>query len=70
MENLTTLGVPENFSRNAQKLYTDISTSELVKLEQFLSTSEVKQGVNLAPVLFIFVIHAVSPRQEMGFHNS
>jgi hypothetical protein len=29
-------------------------------LEQFLSTSGVKQGDNLAPILFIFVIHAVS----------
>jgi hypothetical protein len=39
------------------------------KLEQFLSTSGVKQGDNLAPVLFIFVIHAgiQHSRQEMGF---
>jgi hypothetical protein len=32
------------------------STSELVRNLQFLSTSGVKQGDNLAPVLFIFVI--------------
>jgi hypothetical protein len=40
------------------------------KLEQFLSTSGVKQGDNLAPVLFIFVIHAVSNTLDKnGFHN-
>jgi hypothetical protein len=30
------------------------------KVEQFLSTSGVKPGDNLAPILFIFVINAVS----------
>jgi hypothetical protein len=47
-----------------KKLHTDVTISLRVgeKLEQFLSTSTsgVKQGDNLAPVLFIFVIHAVS----------
>jgi hypothetical protein len=49
-------------NRSAQKLYTDVTINLRVgeKLEQFLSTSGVKQGDNLAPVLFIFVIHAVS----------
>jgi hypothetical protein len=44
------------------KLYTDVTINLRVgeNLEQFLSTSGVKQGHNLAPVLFIFVIHAVS----------
>jgi hypothetical protein len=48
-------------NRSAQKLYTDVTINLRVgELEQFLSTSGVKQGDNLAPVLFIFVIHAVS----------
>jgi hypothetical protein len=56
---LTTLGVPESLI-SAQKLYTDtINLRVGEKLEQFLSTSGVKQGDNLAPVLFIFH-HAVS----------
>jgi hypothetical protein len=42
-------------------LKTDVTINLRVgELEQFLSTSGVKQGDNLAPVLFIFVIHAVS----------
>jgi hypothetical protein len=58
---LTTLGTRKH-DRSAQKLYTDVTINLRVgeKLEQFLSTSGVKQGDNLAPVLFIFVIHAVS----------
>jgi hypothetical protein len=45
-----------------QKLYTDVTINLRVgeKLEQFPSTSGVKQGDNLAPVLFIYVMHAVS----------
>jgi hypothetical protein len=55
---LTTLGVPESL---IEVLKTDVTINLRVgELEQFLSTSGVKQGDNLAPVLFIFVIHAVS----------
>jgi hypothetical protein len=56
------LGVPDNLIEALNKLYTDASINLRVgeNLEQFLSTSGVKQGGNLAPILFIFVIHAVS----------
>jgi hypothetical protein len=54
---LTTLGVPESLIEVLKKSCTRISTQSWW---QFLSTSGVKQGDNLAPVLFIFVIHAVS----------
>jgi hypothetical protein len=59
---LKILGVPDNLIEVLKKLYTDVTINLRVgeKLEQFLSTSGVKQGDNLAPVLFIFVIHAVS----------
>jgi hypothetical protein len=59
---LTVLGVPENMIEVLKKLYKDVTINLRVgeKLEQFLSTSGVKQGDNLAPILFIFVIHAVS----------
>jgi hypothetical protein len=59
---LTILGVPESMIEVLKKLYKDVTINLRVgeKLEQFLSTSEVKQGDNLAPILFIFVIHAVS----------
>ena len=59
---LKTLGVPESLIEVLKKLYTDVTINLRVgeSLEQFLSTSGVKQGDNLAPVLFIFVIHAVS----------
>jgi hypothetical protein len=57
-----TLGVPESLIEVLKKLYTDVTINFRVgdNLEQFLSTSGVKQGDNLAPILFIFVIHAVS----------
>jgi hypothetical protein len=57
---LTTLGYQKAIEM--LKMYTDVTINFRVgeKLEQFLSTSGVKQGDNLAPVLFIFVIHAVS----------
>jgi hypothetical protein len=51
--------VPEAES-SAQNADVTINLRVGEKLEQFLSTSGVKQGDNLAPVLFIFVIHAVS----------
>jgi hypothetical protein len=56
-----TLGVPESLIEVLKKLYTDVTINLRVgeKLEQFLSTSGVKQGDNLAPVLFIFVIHTL-----------
>jgi hypothetical protein len=59
---LTTLGVPESLIEVLKKLYTDVTINLRVgeKLAQFLSTSGVKEGDNLAPVLFIFVIHAIS----------
>jgi hypothetical protein len=59
---LKILGVPDNLIEVLQKLYTDVTINLRVgeKLEQFLSTSGVKQSDNLAPILFIFVIHAVS----------
>jgi hypothetical protein len=59
---LKILGVPDYLIEVLKKLYTDVTINLRVgeKLEQFLSTSGVKQGDNLAPVLFIFVIHAVS----------
>jgi hypothetical protein len=59
---LKILGVPDNLIMVLKKLYTDVTINLNVGeiLEQFLSTSGVKQGDNLAPILFIFVIHAVS----------
>jgi hypothetical protein len=59
---LKILGVPDNLIEVLKKLYTDFTINLRVgdKLEQFLSNSGVKQRDNLAPVLFIFVIHAVS----------
>jgi hypothetical protein len=62
MEDTHALGVPESIIEVLKKLYTDVTVNLRVgeKLEQFLSTSGVKQGDNLAPVLFIFVIHAES----------
>ncbi len=59
---LTILGVPDSLIVVLKKLYKDVTINLRVgeKLEKFLSTSGVKQGDNLAPVLFIFVIHAVS----------
>jgi hypothetical protein len=59
---LKILGVPDNLIMVLKKLYTDVTINLNVgeNLEQFLSTSGVKQGDNLAPILFIFVIHAVS----------
>jgi hypothetical protein len=55
-------------NRSAQKLYTDVTINLRVgeKLEQFLSTSGVKQGDNPSTVLFIFVIHAVSNTTRNG----
>jgi hypothetical protein len=54
--------------RSAQKLYTDVTINLRVgeKLEQFLSTSGVKQGDNLAPVPFIFVIHGIQLSTRNG----
>jgi hypothetical protein len=59
---LTILGVPESMIKVLEKLYKDATINLRVaeKLEQFFSTSRVKQGDNLAPILFIFVIYAVS----------
>jgi hypothetical protein len=59
---LTILGVPDSLIVVLKKLYKDVTINLRVgeKHEQFRSTSGVKQGDNLAPVLFIFVIHAVS----------
>jgi hypothetical protein len=55
---LKILGVPDNLIEVLKKLCTDVTINLRVgeKLEQFLSTSGVKQGDNVAPVLFIFVI--------------
>jgi hypothetical protein len=63
---LRILGVPDNLIEVLQKLYTDVTINLRVgeKLEQFPSASGVKQGDNLAPVLFIFVIHVVSNSQD------
>jgi hypothetical protein len=54
---LKILGVPDNLIEVLKKLYTDVTINLRVeeKLEQFLSTSEVKQSGNLAPILFIVV---------------
>jgi hypothetical protein len=61
---LKILGVPDhNPIEVLKKLYIDATINLKVgeNLEQFLSTSGVKQGDNLAStILFIFVIHAVS----------
>jgi hypothetical protein len=55
---LKILGVPDSLIEVLKKLYTDVTINLRVgeKLEQFLSTSGVKQGDNLAPILFIFGI--------------
>jgi hypothetical protein len=60
---LKIIGVPDNLLIMVlKKLYADVTINLNVgdNLEQFLSTSGVKQGDNLAPGLLIFVIHAVS----------
>jgi hypothetical protein len=55
---LKILGVPDNLIEVLKKLYTDVTINLRVgeKLVQSLSTSGVKQGDNLAPVLFIVVM--------------
>jgi hypothetical protein len=60
---LKTLRVPDdNLIMVLKKLYTDVTINLNVEenLVLFLSTSVVKQGDNFSPILFIFVIHAVS----------
>jgi hypothetical protein len=59
---LKSLGVPDSLIDVLKKLYKDVTINLRVgeKLEEFLSTCGVKQGDNLAPILFIFVMHAVS----------
>jgi hypothetical protein len=59
---LKILGVPDSLIDVLKKLYTDVTINLRAgeKFEQSVSTSGVKQGYNLAPILFTFVIHAVS----------
>ncbi len=57
---LSKYGIPENTILVIKKMYTDINIKlRIDKAEAtFNSTSGVKQGDNLAPVLFLFVIQA------------
>ncbi len=59
---LARLGVPPQIIKVIQKLYTDVTYHMNVagKKKSFESTCGVKQGDNLGPILFIFVIQAVS----------
>ena len=57
---LAKYGLPEKLISVIKKLYTDITIDTKVgkTKESFASTSGVKQGDNLAPVLFLFAIQA------------
>ena len=57
---LAKYGIPENMIQTIKKMYTDIHVTLQVskEKEEFMSTSGVKQGDNLAPLLFLFVIQA------------
>ena len=57
---LAKYGIPENMIWTIKKMYTDIRVTLQVskEKEEFMSTSGVKQGDNLAPLLFLFVIQA------------
>jgi hypothetical protein len=59
---LARLGIPPQMIQVLQKLYTDVTIHMKIgsKTESFGSTCGVKQGDNLGPILFIFVIQAVS----------
>jgi hypothetical protein len=59
---LAKLGIPNQTIQVLQKLYTDVTIHMKVgpKEEQFGSTCGVKQGDNLGPILFIYLIQAVS----------
>jgi hypothetical protein len=59
---LDRLGVPPQMITVLKKLYTDVTIHMKVgtKTQSFGSTCGVKQGDNLGPILFIYVIQAVS----------
>lgn len=59
---LAKFGLPENLISVIKKMYTDIkiTTTSGNASTEFPSTSGVKQGDNLAPILFLFIIQAVS----------
>jgi hypothetical protein len=58
---LEKMGIPSNLIGVINKMYTDVTIQlDVEKIKAaFLSTSGVKQGDNLAPVLFIYVMQAV-----------
>jgi hypothetical protein len=59
---LKQFGVPPQMIRVVQKLYTNVTYHLNVagKKQSFESTCRVKQGSNLGPIFFIFMIKAVS----------
>ena len=61
---LTILGLPDKLTTMIQYyLYANVTQAINLKvgekIEQFLSTCGVKQGDNLTPILFMFLVHAV-----------
>jgi hypothetical protein len=59
---LENFGIPPQMIKVLQNLYTNVTyhMNEAGKKSAFESTCGVKQGDNLGPILFIFMIRAVS----------
>ena len=53
-------GIPEKIIQTIKKMYTDINIKISIEDAEYIfnSISGVKQGDNLAPVLFLFVVQA------------
>ena len=60
MENTRKYGIPEKTIKTIKKMYTDNKIKISIEDAEFIfkSISGVKQGDNLAPVLFLFVVQA------------
>jgi hypothetical protein len=60
MENPAKYGIPEKVIATIKKMYTNINIKLSIEDAEliFNSISRVKQGDNLAPVLFLFVVQA------------
>jgi hypothetical protein len=66
---LVKFGLPAKMIATIKKMYTDVTiTTKIGKVtEEFKSTSGVKQGDNLAPILFLFVIQAAVETMEKNW---
>ena len=69
---LESYGIPPNLITILKKLYTDVMIHLKVgsKTETFGSTCGVKQGDNLAPILFIIFMNAVSTMLDELWKNA